>query len=158
MADLGPARPDQGWLSPRRAARADATSQFGVVHADLYQQRNKPKEPPKAPERAPFFLSSLSSLDGSKPRRLASDKTGEDQLPAAAELSRITKLSIVGGSSSERSFTVLLREGARSGNCEWPPVAHFPLVNPIRRGIVTESRHNSRLVHLPSQRPFASGG
>lgn len=87
-----------------------------LVQLDLIKQRNKPKEPPKAPERAPFFLSSLSSLDGSKPRRLASDKTGEDQLPAAAELSRITKLSIVGGSSSERSFTVLLREGARSGN------------------------------------------
>ncbi|KAI9751551.1 MAG: hypothetical protein M1815_001078 [Lichina confinis] len=95
----------------------------------LSLQRNKPKEPPKAPEKAPFFLASLSSLDGSKPRRLASDKTGEDQLSAVAELSRITKLSKGGGSGSERPFTVLLREGARSGNFD-PFISHLKGLSP----------------------------
>lgn len=33
-----------------------------LANLDAIKQRNKPKEPPKAPERAPFFLSSIPGL------------------------------------------------------------------------------------------------
>lgn len=94
------------------------------------QQRNKPTEPPKIPEKAPFFLSSV--LDRAKPDHSSTtknvqgnvnDQDGREtkqQRIDRAENSRILKSMgprAGGGAGSERSFTVLLHEGARSGNC-----------------------------------------
>lgn len=79
-----------------------------LLHLDLIKERNKPKEAPKLPEKAPFFLPSAGS-----------QVTG--QQPAAADEaveggnSRITKLD---RGRFEEMFTSKLRAGAASNNCE----------------------------------------
>ena len=81
-----------------------------LLHIDLIKQRNKPKEAPKAPEKAPFFLPSV----GANP-------LGRDLVkPAGADVvrepgaSRITQLD---RSRAEQLFTAKLLAGATSGDC-----------------------------------------
>ncbi|XP_051123637.1 U3 small nucleolar RNA-associated protein 21 homolog isoform X2 [Andrographis paniculata] len=48
-----------------------------LINLDLIKERNKPIEPPKKPEKAPFFLPSIPTLSGEivfKPRESADDK------------------------------------------------------------------------------------
>ena len=80
-----------------------------LLHLDLIKQRNKPTEPPKIPDKAPFFL---PSLDKSLPTAaLEEKKSGE----STVERSRIMKMDRV---ASEGAFTVALRSGSRNGDCE----------------------------------------
>ncbi|KAH8884846.1 Utp21-domain-containing protein [Thozetella sp. PMI_491] len=76
-----------------------------LLHIDLIKQRNKPKEAPKAPEKAPFFLPSLGEANPLATELTAVAKTDEPT-------SRITKLD---RSRSEQVFTSKLRLGATSG-------------------------------------------
>jgi U3 small nucleolar RNA-associated protein 21 len=81
-----------------------------LLHIDLIKQRNKPLEPPKAPEKAPFFLPSLNSAAKNLLLPAAPD-TGD-----AGHKSRITTLD---RSRTEEAFASKLREAAETGNCEW---------------------------------------
>ncbi|RFU35003.1 hypothetical protein B7463_g1312, partial [Scytalidium lignicola] len=92
-----------------------------LVHLDLIKQRNKPKEAPKAPEKAPFFLPSLEH-----PSPLP--KTVDDVAPSdnAAERSRIMKLDRV---TSEGEFTVVLRTGRETGDFT-PFIEHLKTLSP----------------------------
>lgn len=78
-----------------------------LLHLDLIKERNKPKEAPKAPEKAPFFLPSTTGAPSS---------ATQDKAEAAEDLSqsRITKLD---RERQEDIFTTKLRAGALSGNC-----------------------------------------
>ncbi|KAI9894847.1 MAG: hypothetical protein M1814_000067 [Vezdaea aestivalis] len=67
-----------------------------LLHLDLIRERNKPKEPPKVPEKAPFFLGAL--------RKEKSDE--EETRAAIAEHSRIVKVD-----RQQGTFSALLREG-----------------------------------------------
>ncbi|KAH8847329.1 hypothetical protein MCOR27_005212 [Pyricularia oryzae] len=76
-----------------------------LLHLDLIKNRNKPKEAPKVPEKAPFFLPPVgeqNSIDAVA----KTDKTSDSQ-------SRITALDM---SRSQEAFTAKLRAGAASGN------------------------------------------
>lgn len=74
-----------------------------LVHLDLIRQRNKPVEPPKKPEKAPFFLPSLQDRQASaNSANIADLETSE----LAIEKSRISKLTQEGGRSV---FTALLQ-------------------------------------------------
>ena len=77
-----------------------------LVHLDLIKQRNKPAEPPKAPEKAPFFLP--SSTDQNKELQAATKVENEDT-------SRITKLD---KARFEEIFTTKLRAGASENDCK----------------------------------------
>jgi U3 small nucleolar RNA-associated protein 21 len=79
-----------------------------LLHLDLIKQRNKPKEAPKFPEKAPFFL---PSLDKPLPGTTADE---EKAVESAAERSRIMKMDRV---AFEGAFTVALRSGSESGDC-----------------------------------------
>lgn len=79
-----------------------------LLHLDAIRARNKPKEPPKPPEKAPFFL---PSLEGSKAASAVSQEI-ELQI-TAAERSRILKLD---RSGAQNPFTVTLRTGAQTGD------------------------------------------
>src|SRR5690606_2464027 len=46
-----------------------------LLHLDLIKQRNKPKEAPKAPEKAPFFLPSANS---GKPKAIEEGASKEE--------------------------------------------------------------------------------
>ncbi|KAI0159596.1 WD domain-containing protein [Xylariaceae sp. FL1272] len=78
-----------------------------LLHLDLIKKRNKPKEAPKAPEKAPFFLPSTKG-EPSAIQGVTEKRTDDDQ-----NQSRITKLD---SSRMEQAFTLALQEGAASGN------------------------------------------
>ena len=82
-----------------------------LLHLDLIKQRNKPKEAPKVPEKAPFFL---PSLENSKAQAITA-RAEEDAVESVAERSRIMKMNRL---ASESPFTILLRSGSESSDCE----------------------------------------
>ncbi|KAK3352394.1 Utp21 specific WD40 associated putative domain-containing protein [Lasiosphaeria hispida] len=77
-----------------------------LLHIDLIKQRNKPKEAPKAPEKAPFFL---PAVGGDPNKQLALDAAKE----AGVVASRITQLD---RTRAEQVFTSKLLRGAATGN------------------------------------------
>ncbi|KAH6659575.1 Utp21 specific WD40 associated putative domain-containing protein [Truncatella angustata] len=79
-----------------------------LLHLDLIKQRNKPKEAPKLPEKAPFFLPSTTNSIMPK----ADDATAAGN--GHQSLSRITRFDH--SSRSEEAFTSKLRAGAETGN------------------------------------------
>lgn len=70
-----------------------------LLHLDAIRQRNKPVEPPKKPEKAPFFLPSLQD-------RQAGAGAAKGAPAAEQETARIAKFSSASGPESE--FTNLL--------------------------------------------------
>lgn len=112
-----------------------------LLHLDLIKQRNKPKEPPKAPERAPFFLGSVSQPTGPEPGN------AEDGITAQETKSRIFKLD---HSRSQEAFTAKLLEGAASGNCRF---CRFPSCHPLSLA-ESNARADDRFIeHLKSLSP-----
>lgn len=86
------------------------------------QERNKPKEAPKAPEKAPFFLPSLLGKDDTNPA-VEGAENGKAGKPssndAATERSRIARIqSEQGVGLGGPRFNALLRSGSESGNFE----------------------------------------
>ncbi|RYP73485.1 hypothetical protein DL769_004199 [Monosporascus sp. CRB-8-3] len=77
-----------------------------LLHLDLIKQRNKPKEAPKAPEKAPFFLPSTTGVSSTQ---AAISKMPEEE----QSQSRITKYD---RNRMEQLFTSKLQSGAASGN------------------------------------------
>ena len=73
-----------------------------LLHLDAIRARNKPKEPPKPPEKAPFFL---PSLEAKSAPAMTQDKV------TPTERSRILKLDRI---STESPFTVTLRTGTQT--------------------------------------------
>lgn len=80
-----------------------------LLHLDLIKERNKPKEAPKAPEKAPFFLPSTTGAPSSMTQQ------GADAVDETSK-SRITKLD---QGRFEEMFTTKLRAGGAAGNCEF---------------------------------------
>ncbi|KAI1461286.1 WD domain-containing protein [Annulohypoxylon moriforme] len=78
-----------------------------LLHLDLIKQRNKPKEAPKAPEKAPFFLPSATNA-GPSNLEATESKTGQDQ-----SQSRITRFD---HNRAEQAFASKLQAGASAGN------------------------------------------
>jgi U3 small nucleolar RNA-associated protein 21 len=81
-----------------------------LINLETIKQRNKPKEPPKKPEQAPFFLPSLT--DAAALTNGASQQKTELTV-SAAEVSRISKLD---STASRSHFTTLLREATHSNS------------------------------------------
>ena len=79
-----------------------------LLHLDIIRQRNKPKEPPKPPEKAPFFLPSIESA-----RPTPSVSHREESKVSAAEKSRIHKID---RASTESRFTALLRTASNNND------------------------------------------
>ena len=79
-----------------------------LLHLDLIKERNKPTEAPKAPEKAPFFLSSATGLAAAEQQTTADAKDEESN-------SRITKLD---KARFEEQFSSKLRQGAMTNHCK----------------------------------------
>ncbi|KAF2262584.1 Utp21-domain-containing protein [Lojkania enalia] len=85
-----------------------------LLHLDIIRVRNKPKEAPKIPEKAPFFLPSLSQNQTSS---IASDTPA---LPSREPTSRIASSTLASKSSTASStneFTRRIALAAESGDC-----------------------------------------
>ncbi|KAF1974682.1 Utp21-domain-containing protein [Bimuria novae-zelandiae CBS 107.79] len=96
-----------------------------LLHLDVIRARNKPKEAPKAPEKAPFFLPSTSQPDGKKASD-ALDKT------AAEETSRISSSTLASRSSAASAtseFTRRLTKAAETSNYT-PVLEHLASLPP----------------------------
>lgn len=100
-----------------------------LLHLDDIKQRNKPKEPLKAPEKAPFFLPSLEN------GRTLDAPTSEGTQVAAVDRSRIKKMDRNG---AESEFTRLLRSGGESGDFE-PFISHLKTLSPAAADIEIRS-------------------
>ncbi|GAQ79609.1 WD repeat-containing protein [Klebsormidium nitens] len=88
----------------------------GLVNLDVIKERNKPIEPPKKPEKAPFFLPTLPSVSG-VPQFIAAEKETEGAEPSTGKKrapSRVLKHSSDDDYRSE--FVRRLHEGAESGD------------------------------------------
>jgi len=91
-----------------------------LLHLDLIKQRNKPIEPPKAPEKAPFFL---PSLDKAQPLAITAAEESQNSI---ADRSRIMKMD---RTASEGNFTLALRAGRESSNYD-PFIEHVKTLSP----------------------------
>ncbi|MCJ1303588.1 hypothetical protein MMC08_006398 [Hypocenomyce scalaris] len=78
-----------------------------LLHLNVIRQRNKPKQPPKTPEKAPFFLPSLENAQHAR-----SSHQEATQI-TAAERSRISRMD---RGDTEKDFTTLLRACANGGD------------------------------------------
>lgn len=79
-----------------------------LLNLDTIKARNKPKEPPKAPEAAPFFLPTVSGLE---PRFDVSAAQARDDDPQSARLAPAA-------SFLESEFTRRLAREDEDGDCE----------------------------------------
>lgn len=109
-----------------------------LLHLDVIRLRNKPKEPPKPPEKAPFFLPSLES---SKPAQALAIQTDNPKI-SAAEKSRILKLD---RKSTESAFTTLLRAAAEDDYFA-PFIDHLKGLPPSAADIEIRSLNPAELV------------
>ncbi|KAL9121733.1 MAG: hypothetical protein Q9187_001704 [Circinaria calcarea] len=102
-----------------------------LLHLDTISQRNKPIEPPKAPEKAPFFLPSLEGT--SQPS--ASTTTPSDPQPqplTPLDRSRISKLNVQALSAQKSPFTTLLHSCASTDPLSLSRRHRNPLAEPRR--------------------------
>ncbi|KAI4379695.1 hypothetical protein MLD38_005958 [Melastoma candidum] len=81
----------------------------GLINLDIIKLRNKPIEPPKAPEKAPFFLPSIPSLSGEV---LFKPSEGDNAEVPKAEVDRSNRLAELLPSK----FIELLRSGTEANN------------------------------------------
>lgn len=81
------------------------------IDSPLLQQRNKPKEPPKPLEKAPFFL---PTLPGVEPRFVIQEKT--EEVEKDKKSSRRLKNTIA---EAESTFLQKLLGEAESGTCKY---------------------------------------
>ena len=111
-----------------------------LLHLDTIRQRNKPIEPPKAPEKAPFFL---PSLENGQVDQAANE--GDDQHKSIsstkAERSRISQMDRQALTST---FTNLLHSSALTANFE-PFLAYFSNLSPSTADIEIRSLNYDEL-------------
>lgn len=87
-----------------------------ILHLDIIKQRNKPKEAPKKPEMAPFFLSLSGEVVGDRAVVAETGVTNDNSNGSMEDKnSRLLKLRANGKEHNfESDFTRLLREGKSS--------------------------------------------
>lgn len=107
------------------------------------QERNRPKEAPKAPEKAPFFLPSLQESQTSQANGATEAGAIESALASLsqrsdAERSRVSKYELGTIGSLESSITRLLRLGHDSGNFD-SLIEHLKGLSPARADLEIRS-------------------
>jgi len=108
-----------------------------LLHLDVIRQRNKPIEPPKKPEKAPFFLPSLQDRQGAKTTAGAAGAQQDvvSQAEIEKERSRVLKLTREGGRSA---FTTLLHTAGQSSDYT-PFLDHLKSLSPAAADIEIRS-------------------
>ncbi|KAK0665104.1 Utp21 specific WD40 associated putative domain-containing protein [Cercophora samala] len=117
-----------------------------LLHIDLIKQRNKPKEAPKAPEKAPFFLPSVGGSNSLLPP-VEEDKEGKEVV------SRITQLD---ATRQEQAFSSkLIACGQRGDYTEFiehlkslPPSAADLELRSLSMGMSENDDENNELLHF----------
>lgn len=81
-----------------------------LLNLEVIQQRNKPKEPPKPPEKAPFFLPTLPGVD---------HRFDVSQAEQEKKTSKPTRRLERAAGASESVFFRKLQEEDQGGDCEF---------------------------------------
>ena len=116
-----------------------------LLHLDTIRQRNKPKEPPKHPEKAPFFLPSLDSA------RITKEPKAEEQTQSIlAERSRITKMDRAANASQ---FTTTL-QATRHTSDYTTFIEHLKSLSPSTADVEIRSLNSEELVPFVSALTF----
>ncbi|EPS64844.1 hypothetical protein M569_09935, partial [Genlisea aurea] len=63
----------------------------GLINLDIIKARNKPIEPPKKPEKTPFFLPSVPTLSGEIIFRSRQELTGDEKSSQGGEMEKSSK-------------------------------------------------------------------
>ncbi|KAF2153820.1 WD40 repeat-like protein [Myriangium duriaei CBS 260.36] len=103
-----------------------------LLYLDSVRARNRPTEPPKKPEKAPFFLPSTGGLAPSIAPAASQANDEPDLAVLEAERSRIMRMSSRGGES-----TALFR-AAQHGKYD-PLVAHMKSLSPAAADVAIRS-------------------
>ena len=106
-----------------------------LLHLDIIKQRNKPQEPPKAPEKAPFFLPSLEGPE------LTSPNPSEPQL-TITDRPRISTLNRTATSSP---FTTTLHLASATQNYN-AFITHLLLLSPSSTDLEIRSLQPAELI------------
>lgn len=106
-----------------------------LMHLDLIRQRNKPIEPPKKPEKAPFFLPSLH--DRQAPNAVQAPEIEQN---AAAELEQERSRVLKNARSGTRStFTSLLHSTLNPSTSPQHLITHLKTLSPAAADIEIRS-------------------
>ena len=116
-----------------------------LLHLDTIRLRNKPKEPPKAPEKAPFFLSALNSAKAPEPPIAE----GQDQ-NIVTERSRIMKMN---RTATVSQFTTALQSARQTGDYTLF-IEHLKSLSPSNADIEIRSLNPDELVPFISALTF----
>ncbi|KAJ6262891.1 U3 small nucleolar RNA-associated protein [Drechslerella dactyloides] len=113
-----------------------------LLHLEAIKSRNRPKDPIKKPEKAPFFLGSLASskdgvakiagFDDAKDKAAADDSLDlsvADAARRAIEKAELSRVKSGGSVEFERTFTKLLIAGSESGDYT-PFIEHLKSLPP----------------------------
>ena len=115
-----------------------------LLHLDVIRERNKPKEAPKAPEKAPFFLPALVQAKkedpdarrvGVIPMPLAESEFNADA--SAPSQSRLSKFDAAAAGRTSQ-FTLLLHAGSKTGGYA-DFIEHFKTLPPAAADIEIRS-------------------
>ena len=106
-----------------------------LLHLDTIAQRNKPIEPPKAPEKAPFFLFSREGLDKAAAATTTQDPPKQIQQPTPHERSRIFKID---RKAAQSEFTTLLHSYTTSNDFT-PFIEHLKTLPPAAADVQIRS-------------------
>jgi len=127
-----------------------------LLHLDLIRARNKPKEAPKAPEKAPFFLPAmvksrkedLKEVREVVPLSLEERLDGEGAAADAGPMSRLMRFDADAAAGRGSVFSQLLKRGVDGGGAidgeqedgrYAPFVTHFKSLNPAAADIEIRS-------------------
>ena len=111
-----------------------------LLHLDTIRQRNKPKEPPKPPEKAPFFLPSSLDQNNTKLPPPPPKESSPTQV-TLAERSRITKMD---RTSTASAFTTTLHAASQQGDYD-PFLEHLKSLSPSAADIGIRSLQSDEL-------------
>ncbi|PWW76120.1 WD40 repeat-like protein [Tuber magnatum] len=121
-----------------------------LLNLDVIKQGNKPKEAPKTPEKAPFFLPPLGAKSDSfapAAKEITNDTNSiqpTDSQSLEAERSRVLRMS---RDSGESTFTKLLREAADCNNGDYTVIlAHLKALSPSTADLEIRSLQVDELV------------
>lgn len=80
-----------------------------LLNIDIVKKRNKPKEPPKAPEAAPFFLPTIPALDVQFDLSQVRTESENSKLLVHPDFQNLTTFgNLLQKSSSENNFTEVI--------------------------------------------------